>query len=105
VWARSGGGSISKSAHQHGAEWTIDFHGRPLGRCEPLEASSRKEIEIRAATVWAGELMRRELVTRCPQITPHSEVPALHIDYWLWREGQTQGPEIRPYHRTRTIYY
>jgi len=43
--------------------------------------------------------MRRELVTRFPQVT------ALHVDYWLWREGQVQGPDVRPYHRTRTIYY
>ena len=28
-----------------------------IDRLEPLEADSREEIEIRAATVWAGELM------------------------------------------------
>jgi len=66
---------------------------------EPLEAGSREEVEIRAATVWAGELMRQALAARFPQIT------ALHVDYWLWREGQAKGPSIRPYHRTRTIYY
>lgn len=76
-----------------------------VDRCEPLEAGSREEVEIRAATVWAGELMRQALVCRFPQITPHPEVTALHIDYWLWRKGQLQGPDIRPYHRTRTIYY
>jgi hypothetical protein len=82
-----------------------DHLAERIDRLEPLEAGSREEIEIRAATVWAGELMRRVLVARLPHITPHSEVRALHIDYWLWREGQKQGPEIRPYHRTRTIYY
>ncbi len=70
-----------------------------VNRREPLEAGSREEIEIRAATVWAGELMRRALAPRLPQVT------ALHVDYWLWREGQVQGPDIRPYHRTRTTYY
>ncbi|MEE9615423.1 MAG: queuosine salvage family protein [Anaerolineae bacterium] len=70
-----------------------------VDRREPLEAGSREEVEIRAATVWAGELMRQALVSRFPQVT------ALHIDYWLWREGQRQGPDVRPYHRTRTIYY
>jgi hypothetical protein len=76
-----------------------------IDRLEPLESGSREEVEIRAATVWAGELMRRALVARLPHITPHSEVRALHIDYWLWREGQVQGSGIKPYHRTRTIYY
>ncbi len=66
---------------------------------EPLEAGSREEVEIRAATVWAGELMRQALISRFSQVT------ALHVDYWLWREGQVQGPDVRPYHRTRTIYY
>jgi len=70
-----------------------------VDRREPLEANSREEIEIRAATVWAGELMRRALVSRLPHVI------ALHVDYWLWREGQARGPDIRPYHRTRTIYY
>ena len=70
-----------------------------IDRLEPLAAGSREEVEIRAATVWAGELMRRELARRCAEVT------ALHIDYWLWREGQIQGPGIKPYHRTRSIYY
>ena len=70
-----------------------------VDRLEPLEAGSREEVEIRAATVWAGELMRQALAARFPQIT------ALHVDYWLWREGQAKGASIRPYHRTRTIYY
>lgn len=70
-----------------------------IDQLEPLEASSREEVEIRAATVWAGELMRQAFVFRFPQVT------ALHIDYWLWREGQAQGPGVQPYHRTRSIYY
>ncbi len=70
-----------------------------VDRLEPLEAGSGEEVEIRAATVWAGELMRRALTTRLPWVT------ALHIDYWLWHEGQTQGPDIKPYHRTRSMYY
>jgi hypothetical protein len=70
-----------------------------VDRLEPLEAGSREEVEIRAATVWAAELMRQELLPRFPEVT------ALHIDYWLWHEGQIQGPGIQPYHRVRSIYY
>ncbi len=70
-----------------------------IDRREPLAAGSREEVEIRAATVWAAELMRRELVTRRAAVT------ALHIDYWLWYAGQVQGPDVPPYHRARTIYY
>ncbi|HDQ70737.1 MAG TPA: hypothetical protein ENN19_01425 [Chloroflexi bacterium] len=70
-----------------------------IDRREPLAAGSREEIEIRAATIWAAELMRQDLASRAPEIT------ALHIDYWLWQEGQAKGPTIKPYHRTRTIDY
>ncbi len=70
-----------------------------IDRREPLEAGSREEVEIRAATVWAAELMRRRLVSDWPWVT------GLHIDYWLWLQGQIKGPDIRPYHRTRSIYY
>ena len=70
-----------------------------VDRREPLVAGSREEVEIRAATVWAGELMRQALVSRLPWVT------GLQVDYWLWREGRVQGPDVRPYHRTRTVYY
>jgi len=70
-----------------------------VDRREPLATGSREEVEIRAATVWAGDLVRQAIVPRFPQVT------ALHVDYWLWRAGQVQGPDVRPYHRARTIYY
>jgi hypothetical protein len=64
-----------------------------------IPAGDRREVEIRAATVWAAELMRRALVPRMPQVT------ALHLDYWLWYAGRDQGPGIKPYHRTLTTAY
>jgi hypothetical protein len=64
-----------------------------------IPAGDRREVEIRAATVWAAELMRRALIPRLPQVT------ALHLDYWLWYAGRDQGPGIKPYHRTLTTAY
>jgi hypothetical protein len=64
-----------------------------------IPAGDRREVEIRAATVWAVELMRRTLAPRLP------EVSAMHLDYWLWDAGRQQGPDIRPYHRTLTTAY
>jgi hypothetical protein len=57
------------------------------------------EVEIRAATIWTGELMRRELRPRAPELT------ASHIDFWLWEAGQAKSPGDKPYHRTRTTAY
>ena len=64
-----------------------------------IPAASRMEVEIRAATVWAGELMRRALSRRDPQIT------ACHVDYWLWETGQRKLRGSLPYHRTVTTAY
>ncbi len=65
---------------------------------ELLEAGSEEETEIRAATIWACELLRREMLHQDHPIT------AAEIDLRLWLLGQ-QSSEMRPYHRTRTIYY
>jgi putative queuosine salvage protein len=65
----------------------------------PLAAGSDAEIEIRAATIWAVELLRRALV-ECGVARTASE-----IDQRLWMESQHAPPDMRPYHRTRTIYY
>lgn len=64
-----------------------------------IAAGSPPEIEIRAATIWAVELLRRALARH------GVERIASEIDYRLWSESQTKAPDERPYHRTRTIYY
>ncbi len=64
-----------------------------------IPAGDRREVEIRAATVWSAELMRRCLSPRLPHVT------ALHLDYWLWYAGRDQGPGLKPYHRTLTTAY
>ncbi|HEY7850645.1 MAG TPA: queuosine salvage family protein [Ktedonobacterales bacterium] len=64
-----------------------------------IAAGSAPEVEIRAATLWAVELLRRALAQS------GVERSASEIDYRLWSESQTKTPDERPYHRTRTIYY
>ena len=65
----------------------------------PIQHDSEEELEIRAATVWAVELLRRALARR------GIERPASAIDYRLWEASQAADPQMRPYHRTSTIYY
>src|SRR3990167_6434120 len=66
---------------------------------EEIEAGSREEIEIRAATIWAIEEMKEVLRPRFPQIT------ARQLNDHLWSLGQTKSPDDKPYHRTKTIFY
>jgi hypothetical protein len=66
---------------------------------QEIAAGSAPEVEIRAATVWAVELLRRALAERGVMRS------ASEIDYRLWSESQTPTPDMRPYHRTRTTSY
>jgi len=64
-----------------------------------LPAGGRMEVEIRASTIWACELMRQALLPRAPGLT------SAHIDYWLWEASHQKSPGDRPYHRTWTTAY
>ncbi len=66
---------------------------------KPLPAGSPEEVEIRACTVWAVELLRQELSDRGLSVT------ASDIDYYLWYLSQGPQQDVRPYHRTSTIFY
>ncbi|MBW1721373.1 MAG: queuosine salvage family protein [Deltaproteobacteria bacterium] len=72
---------------------------RLVDRCGYLEAGSAVEVEIRAGTVWAVDLLRRELEKE------GHPMAARDIDWVLWNMGQQDRFRKRPYHRTVTIYY
>jgi len=64
-----------------------------------LAPGSESEIEIRAATIWAVEYLRRAVADR--GIRPR----AFELDWHLWELGQSLPATALPYHLTRTIYY
>jgi hypothetical protein len=65
---------------------------------ELIAAGSEEEIEIRAATVWACELLRLRMIQHDHPMT------AAAIDLRLWLMSQSV-PDMKPYHRTRTQFY
>ena len=64
-----------------------------------LEPGSPEEVEIRANTVWAVELMRQALGKKGKRLR------AFEIDWILWHLGQDAAFKVKPYHRTITIFY
>lgn len=64
-----------------------------------IPAGSKEEVEIRAMTVWAVELLARHLKSKELPVTP------IQIDHVLWLRSQQKSPDDKPYHRTRTIAY
>ncbi|HMM42228.1 MAG TPA: queuosine salvage family protein [Thermomicrobiales bacterium] len=70
-----------------------------IARFELIPPESDEELEIRASTVWAVELLRQELGRR------GRPMPAYAIDWALWQAGQSLPETAEPYHRTLTVYY
>lgn len=64
-----------------------------------IPAGDPREVEIRAAMVWAVEKLRQGLAKVGRQAT------AYELDWFLWNLGQRPVENERPYHLTRTIYY
>jgi hypothetical protein len=64
-----------------------------------LEAGSPEEIEIRANTIWAVELIRQELTQMGKKLR------AFEIDWILWNLGQQREFKAKPYHKTVTTFY
>jgi hypothetical protein len=83
--------------HYHVLEYDSTLAQR-VDNQELLPTESEEEIEIRAATIWACEFLRRQMQQQGYTMT------AAEIDQRLWLMGQ-ESTAMRPYHRTRTIYY
>lgn len=83
--------------HYHVLEYNSILAQR-VDNQELLPIESEEEVEIRATTIWACELLRRKMQHHGYAMT------AAEIDQRLWLMGQ-ESTEMRPYHRTRTIYY
>ena len=64
-----------------------------------IPKNSGEEVEIRANTIWAVELIREVLDRRSPGIT------SALVNDMLWLAGHDKSPLDKPYHRTRTISY
>jgi len=65
---------------------------------ELLEQGSEEEVEIRAATIWACELLRRAMQRQGYSMN------ATEIDARLWSLSQNTK-NMRPYHRVYTQFY
>jgi Potential Queuosine, Q, salvage protein family len=72
---------------------------RAVDTWTPIEAGSRWEVEIRAATVWACHLLRLRVNELRP---PELAIVDAQIDARLWLPFHKSH---MPHHLTRTIYY
>lgn len=64
-----------------------------------IEKDSEEEVEIRANTIWAVELIKQKIQKKT------ANIDAIHINDRLWMLGQEKLPTDKPYHLTRTTAY
>ena len=79
-------------------KYSDDLSNR-IDRLVEIEVGSAEEIEIRAMTILAVELLARHLKDSGKLAS------AIQVDHVLWLRGQDKSPDDKPYHRTRTISY
>ncbi|KAK4964625.1 hypothetical protein LTR66_012259 [Elasticomyces elasticus] len=79
----------------------LENHIRALRLIEPGDS---REVQLRGCSIWAVELLRREILKRCSDMGVNSVL----IDFFLYdlaKEREKEGMEAVPHHRTRSIWY
>lgn len=69
---------------------------------EMIPAGSEEEVEIRACTIQAVELLKKQLQSA---IASDSVLCSVALDWWLWAIGERDKDRQKPHHRTLTPYY
>jgi len=76
-----------------------DELARKVDNKEPVDPGSPEEIEIRANTIFAVDLIREEAARLGRRLRD------FEIDWILWDLGQQDEFTLRPHHNTVTIFY
>lgn len=80
-----------------------------LHKKDMFTSGESAEVEIRGGSIWAVELLRRELAKQIVETDGASEVPpnAILIDFYLWDYAKQNQEQIKqwPIHRIRTFFY
>lgn len=78
---------------------------------ELLTSKSQEEVEIRGCTIWAVELIVKELRKLVKNSADKSRLPEINavlVDFYLWdtaKEEEDQNTKIVECHRVRSVYY
>ncbi|KAM5474971.1 hypothetical protein MauCBS54593_001442 [Microsporum audouinii] len=80
-----------------------------------ISSGHQREVELRGASIWGVELIRREIQELQRQRNGHKaegakplQVNAILIDFLLYdmvKDIEVEGRETIPHHRTRSIWY
>ncbi|CAG8656247.1 UPF0553 protein C9orf64 [Gigaspora rosea] len=100
---------VPQALHHLGAIKYSDNLIKTLERHELLEYGSRLEVEIRGCSIWAVELLKREIKRITEQENGQDMIPVLNaivLDFFIWDFAKEHINELGvEFHRTRSIYY
>lgn len=71
---------------------------------EEILWASHWEIEIRGCSIWAVELIKRQIQRQYPNV----DINAILLDFYLWdhaKEQESSGVSVLQPHRTRSVFY
>ena len=95
---------IPQMLHSLGIMWYCPPLENKIRRLEMIDSGDTWEMQIRGCSIWAVELLRREI----KRLKPDTEVNAILIDFFLYdlaKEKEKEGVDVIPHHRTRSIWY
>lgn len=95
---------IPQMLHSLGIMWYCPPLENKIRRLEMIDSGDTWEMQIRGCSIWAVELLRREI----KKLKPGTEVNAILIDFFLYdlaKEKEKEGVDAIPHHRTRSIWY
>jgi len=69
-----------------------------------LSYSSEEEVEIRAATITAVDLIAEVIRKEGPPMTNHIKY-SYEVDWLLWQMGEKTLNELKEHHRVLSIFY
>jgi hypothetical protein len=90
--------------HSLGMIWYCPPLENKIRRLEKIDSGHTWEMQIRGCSIWAIELLRREIL----KIKLDAKVNAILIDFFLYdltKENEKAEVEVIPHHRTRSIWY
>ena len=72
---------------------------KKVDSCKLIKFGSAVEIEIRASTIVAVDMLHRLLLSK------GFHIMVIELDWLLWQKGEKIKNSIKPHHRTLTTFY
>ena len=79
----------------------LQYH---INGLRPITPGHTWEIQLRGCSIWAVEMIRREIERSHPEVKPN----AILIDFFLYdlaKQREKLQSLSTPHHRTRSIWY